>query len=514
VNVRPRLRLAARLLALVLVVAAAVAIGIAAFGGGRDAVEVPKATVPAPPAVEAEEEIEPFADPFVYSDDRRQEFERRAAAGSAHPIYAFSPGGAQASAARTARWRELVDATAEDAGVDADRLEGLVMLESAGRPDAVAGGDLDGAVGLTQILAETGQNLLGMQVDVAASKKLTRRIARERRRTRPRAARIRSLERERARVDQRFDPRESLAAAGRYLALAEKRFGREDLAFVSYHMGIGNLEGVLRAYAGAPGDDTPIADVVADAELTYAQVYFDSSPLRHRGAYRRLAKLGDDSSNYFWKVRAARGIMALHRERPDELARRSALHTAKNSAEEVLHPASGTVRFDTPKALDDAWKAEEIVPFPDQRARLGLARSRQMGELARRVGRKPGFYRGLRPEALALAIYAAAQVREISGEDGALIVTSTVRDGRYQGELVRGNGEATRNYSLHTTGYAFDVLRRYGSRKQALAFQFVLDRLRALNLIAWVREPGAIHMTVSRDAQVLLPLLDRIETGA
>jgi hypothetical protein len=75
---------------------------------------------------------------------------------------------------------------------------------------------------------------------------------------------------------------------------------------------------------------------------------------------------------------------------------------------------------------------------------------------------------------------------------------------------VRGNREATRRYSLHTTGWAFDVLRDYRSRRQALTFQFVLDRLRTLNAIAWVREPRAIHVTVSRDAEVLLPLLERV----
>jgi hypothetical protein len=89
-----------------------------------------------------------------------------------------------------------------------------------------------------------------------------------------------------------------------------------------------------------------------------------------------------------------------------------------------------------------------------------------------------------------------------------------VRDGDYQAQLVRHNGEATRNFSLHTTGWAFDVERRYVSRRQALAFQFVLDRLRSLNAIAWVREPDAIHVTVSSDAEVLLPLLDRVNIEA
>ena len=43
------------------------------------------------------------------------------------------------------------------APLDADVLEAIVMLESAGRPDAQASNDLAGAVGLTQILAETGR---------------------------------------------------------------------------------------------------------------------------------------------------------------------------------------------------------------------------------------------------------------------------------------------------------------------------------------------------------------------
>jgi hypothetical protein len=91
-------------------------------------------------------------------------------------------------------------------------------------------------------------------------------------------------------------------------------------------------------------------------------------------------------------------------------------------------------------------------------------------------------------------------VERISGVPGPLTMTSAVRDQRYQDLLVEGNIEATSQYSLHTTGYAFDVLRRYRGRAQAVAFQFLLDRLQALNLIAWVREPAAIHITAASDA--------------
>jgi hypothetical protein len=66
-----------------------------------------------------------------------------------------------------------------------------------------------------------------------------------------------------------------------------------------------------------------------------------------------------------------------------------------------------------------------------------------------------------------------------------------------------GDPEAGDAYNLHTTGYAFDIARRYAGHAQALAFQYVLDRLTALNLIAWVREPSTIHITVADDASDL-----------
>src|SRR5205823_5023979 len=105
---------------------------------------------------------------------------------------------------------------------------------------------------------------------------------------------------QRMQADQRFDPQASLDACARYLAMARNRFGREDLALVSYHMGMGNLENVLRAYAGDTA--TPIAQLVADDELSYPRIYFDSSPASHADAWRKLFALGDDSANYLWKI--------------------------------------------------------------------------------------------------------------------------------------------------------------------------------------------------------------------
>ena len=445
-------------------------------------------------------------DPLRFEDDEREAFERSAAAGLSHVLYARSPGGAAPTARRTARWRPEIEVAAGQANVDTDLLEALVFLESAGRPHVLAGTDPSAAAGLTQILAETAVNLLGLRVDLARSRSLTRRIdAAERR---GRTGRARDLRAARRRIDERFDPEKALAATGRYLTIARERFGRQDLALASYHMGIGNLERALRAYA----DDatSPIAEVVMEHDLAYARLFFDSTPLQHEDAHELLARLGDDSPTYLWRVLAAREIMRLYREQPDELARLEALHEQKASAEEVLHPRTATEVFDDPGDVRDARDDGELVTLPDDPARFHFAVDPQLGELAPRLGEQPELYKALRPEALALLVYLAAGVEAASG-DSPLTVTSATRDHHYQRLLRSGNREATRAYSLHTTGYAFDVLREYHSREQAAAFQFWLNRLQAMNLIAWVRERAAIHITVSEEAARLLSVIDRPE---
>jgi hypothetical protein len=381
-------------------------------------------------------------DPWAYTADREGEFESRAAAGHSHVIYAKSPGGIVATAARVARWRPQIEAAAEQAGVDPDLIEGMVLLESAGRPDARASDDLEGAVGLTQILAQTATGLLGMQVDVKQSERLTRKL--ERARGPREAARLRAA---RARVDERFDPEKSLAGTGRYLKTAMDEFGREDLAVVSYHMGIGNLQQVLGAYG--------------DSEASYPQLYFDASPDRHPRAYRLLAGLGDDSKTYFWRVVASREVMRLYRHDRAKLRRLAELQSASDSGELVLHPPDRTNSFESQEDIDSATADGELRPV------AGGA---------------------LRPEAYALLAYIRDGVRNVSGVKAPLTVTRTARpDG-----------------GIHATGYAFDISRTYANGRQAEAFQFMLDRLQALNLIAWTRDARTIHITASSEGRRIL----------
>lgn len=423
-------------------------------------------------------------DPLAWSSERSAAFAAAAAAGFAHPLYAHSPGGVEATARRVDRYRAPIETIARAAHLDPDTLEAMVFLESAGRPDVAADPKLEGAVGLTQILAETGRNLLGMRVDPEGARRIGRSIRRNE--DRGRDAVVDRLKARRRAIDQRFDPVASLHATARYLTLAQRTLGRPDLAVVSYHMGIGNLQDVLRDYGAK--------------EVPYVQLYFDSTPLHHPAAYARLASFGDESSTYLWRVEAARDIMRRRREDPASLRRLDALQTAKASAEEVLHPEPDTDVFATPQDIRDA----DLVTLPAASlARSGIAIDPAMGELAARLDQRPSVYRALRPGALAVLAYIGAGAHAISGAEP-LVVTSTVRDRRYQRVLAAEDIEATHGYSLHTTGWAFDIARDYASGSQARAFQFLLDRLTALNLIAWVREPAAIHVTVAARAEAML----------
>ncbi len=319
-------------------------------------------------------------------------------------------------------------------------LEAIVFLESAGRPDAVAGGDVAGAAGLGQILPSTATALLHMHVDLAQSRSLTARLARAS------AAKGRRLEKQRRKVDQRFDPAQAIGGAAIYLSLAKKKFGRDDLAVATYHMGMGNLDTVLSRYRSQGGDDDP----------SYTRLYFDTAPLHHPSAYELLSSLGDDSSTYLWRVRAAQEIMRLSRDDPKQLAKLAALDASAGGGARRLFPAGA------PATSGGGGKP------PTYPAVAGL---RFSGDAARDFA----------PDAAARAVlvYMGIGARAISGQSP-LTVTSA-------------------------HGVRIETSRHYTSGRQALAVQYLLDRLQAWNLIAWGRGTQTIAIVAGPDAAKQLP---------
>ncbi|WP_445147869.1 transglycosylase SLT domain-containing protein [Baekduia sp. Peel2402] len=444
-----RRRATAQLALLVAVILAAIVLALLARDGTD---EGPRTLAPGAGSTDA------TRDPFAYDGDRRAEFEERAAAGLSHVLYAKSPGGVMETARRVEALRPTVSDVARRAGQDADTLEAIVFLESGGRPDVAASDDLESAVGLTQILAQTGTGLLGLKVDVARSEKLTRSIARSQS-----EKRIARLKAQRRKVDERFDPRKALEATTRYLEFAaDNLHGRKDLAVESYHMGVGNLQRALKAYGN---DDIP-----------YAQLFFDSTPIRHAAAWKVLSSLGDDSSTYLWRIGAAKAIMKLYRDDPKKLEAQDELQDWP-SAEHVLRPPTTTPVFDSAEAL----KTSDLAVVDGRALRVSRA-----------LASGPVGERSLRAPALILLRQLALGVQTVAKTAPVIVTKASTTSG---GEGFVGEGVEAEP-STHATGYAFDLSRRYRSPAQAQALQFWLDRLTALDLIAWVREPDVIHITV------------------
>jgi hypothetical protein len=435
--------------------------------------------------------------PLAFEPNRSSAYEQAAAFGLSHALFAKSPGGVVATAKRTASYRPLIDQAVSGTGVDADLVEAIIFLESGGRSEVIAGSDPENAAGLTQILAGTATDFLGMHVDLTASRKLTQEIERAARRGNSRA--LESLQEKRRRVDARFDPARAIAGTIRYLTTARETFGRDDLAVVSYHMGIGNLEGTLRAYAGAPTGS--IAELVRAHELSYARLYFDSSPIRHRDAWERLASFGDDSQTYYWRVLAARDIMRLYRQDPSRLGRLAELHGHGPSAELVLLPPTAPHRFATPAELEAALKSGVLRELPTIPGQTHYRVDPRLPSLVSGLGADPSAYRTLRPRALRLLGYLAREVYELSKERRPLTVLRAAYDEASGVTLTPRDLETKAEHSsIHATGFAFDIRRRYGSGTQAEAFQWTLERLEALGLLDWTRGRSVIHIVVSPHA--------------
>ena len=405
-----------------------------------------------------------------------------ASVGFDRSFFTASPGGVVETAARVAQWHPLVVRAARRSGVSPAVLEGMVLVESSGLAAATNGS----RAGLTQLTPGVARHF-GLRVNRRKSARLTRQIAHT-----FRIVHARQLRRWRSRYDQRFAPARELRATVRFLVHARRVLGRVDLAVAAYHLGIGNV----RRAAGM--------DDAFETTPSYAQLYFGSSPDRHAAIWRRLGADGDAARDYYWKVVAAEHVMRLYRH--GALSYTARLQGNKNSAEEVMHPRPDTPRFRTPSAIARAWRHRVLRAIPLDVPRTHIAVSGSLGQEARRLGRSRRLYRGLRPAALDVLLYIGRRVHGLS--DGRrLLVTSAVRDNRYQRVLLHVNANAARKYSLHTTGYAFDIARSYASARQAAAFQFVLDRLTAANAIAYIREGSAIHVAVAADASAKLKQL-------
>jgi hypothetical protein len=326
-----------------------------------------------------------------------------------------SPGGPLATAARVSSWHRLAVRATRGTGISPALLEGMIFVESSGRPRVTGMG---GRWGLTQLST------------------------------------------------RRMRPAAQLRATVRRLERARHALGRLDLAVASYHLGVAPLRHAR----------------------SYASFYFHTS------------EQGPEV-DYYWKVLAAERVLSLYRHDPAALRYETHLQLKKNSSEEVLHPRATTPKLRNPAAIARALRSHYLVRIPRMHLRV------RVGSLARQLGQKPRLYAAMRPQALDVLRYIVGEMRSYKP----LMLTSAIRDERYQRLLTRVNPVATKAYSMHTTGYAFDILRSFSTGAEKRAFFRVLARLQAVNAIAYIPEFAAMHIAVASDAPAKLALLRGLE---
>jgi hypothetical protein len=422
---------------------------------------------PSAPAAPAPAPLEALPAEAIDANAARA-FDRSFIVSSRHGVFA--------AARNVVAWRRLALRAAEGTTVDARLLESLIYVESGGAAGAVAG-DRAGLTQLTPVQARS----VGLHVNARASAKLTREIGwwvhhgsyREARR----------LARARAHVDRRFSALAELRGTVRYLERAQRSLGRLDLAVASLHLGVSGLRGTVERFGAK--------------DVSYGQLYFGSAPDRRPAVYRRLTAHGEAAYDYWWHVLAAQRVLDLYLGNPQKLAWEDRQQHRKSSAEEVLHPRPVAHEFRTNAQLARAWKRGVLHWIPNAPARTGITVEHLGGMMPLRERK---LFHGLRPAAMNVLFLIGQRVRQLSGESQPLHLTSAVRDDTYQGALEGVNAFAARTYSLHTTGFTFDLGRATLSPRQEQALRLVLDRLTALNAVAYIEEPYCFHVTVASRA--------------
>jgi hypothetical protein len=196
--------------------------------------------------------------------------------------------------------------------------------------------------------------------------------------------------------------------------------------------------------------------------------------------------------------------MRSYRHDAAALQRAAELQVSEPSAARALHPPASTETFADPDALAGARDSGTLKALPSDPAGSQVAPAPELAALARRLHQPADRYRLLRAAALDALRYLAAGVHAIAPGSPPLQVTHAVVDRRSAATLGAGPGSAP----IQSSGYSFGVARRYGSHAEAEAVQFMLDRLTAMNLIAWTRAGRVLEITASTDASGLAPWLE------
>jgi len=391
--------------------------------------------------------------------------------------------------------RQALREIAADMGISADQArdrwlalqEACILLESGGDPEAVSASQ---AVGVAQWMHSTGRRA-GLRIDLAASRRLTARIAALRAAGKPSreaAAEVERLRARRRQVDQRYDPRAALFAQTRYLLGLYNRFPSLDWVFQAFHGGEAGARRTLQRCLGRrwPGSTAAaIRHGRPGGRLTYEDVYFGITPRSHAAAFAYLYSRGDDHRFYWWKLRAAQEGIARWRRDPAAFRAEWESLLPGRPKEAWWHPRPELLLLGPERAdVDRGVREGLLVPL---RSLTGI--------------QVRGARGALRPEA-AGALALAVREHRAAGGRGPLLVGDTalsqkeaerVRQSMAREQAARGlppppeplwGGGPPPDFNYHATGLAFDLLAPQDPPPRRL-LEYALSQLSDRDILWW-----------------------------
>ena len=402
--------------------------------------------------------------------------------------------------------------------------EADLLLESGGDPDALSPSE---AAGVAQWLASTGSGN-GLRVNVAESKRLTRKIDDLRRRIawleylqRPDANRdapgapsvpradaaarlpalrgeLQALRAKRRSIDARYDPRKAVFAQSRYLARLYRRYRSIDWVYQAYHGGEGGAQRTLRKYLGAawPGSMEPaIRRGRRGRPLRFEHLFFAVTPRSHPEAFAYLYGRSDDHRHYWWKLLVSQEAIALYRRDPAAFRRRWEAYLPGRPADAVWYPDAPAGAMPDLPALQSAHAQGRLVPVG---ARPDLAfRGATLDPTNAR------WYAALQPASKGALLLVTAAYRRAGGSvrlsTSDLALTQAYvdqaeprlrplpREPRWPPDpeaLTRPGGGPPVGFDYHTAGIVFDVLTPRDPKQRKL-LDYALGYLNNRRIVYW-----------------------------
>jgi hypothetical protein len=295
--------------------------------------------------------------------------------------------------------------------------------------------------------------------------------------------------------DDRFNPDKAVNAAAKYLARMEQSYG-PDWAIFAYHCGEGCVKQVMAAARDARGlGDRP----------SFAAAFFGSTPAHNRELYQLVRRHMDRdfSPTYWFRVRRAQQLLAIHRE--DPAAFRKLYDEYRNRvqpSERAPHRLSVWLKpedFEY-ESCEDLKRnlGTKLVRALDNPEFFGFAlRKSGPGSLGERDPENREFYYLASPSALGTLTYLAWETRRLhkamdrNGEKFVpLEVTALVHPRAYEERMYGSSGPANGKaaFASHCSGQVFDISTGDLPPGQREALHFVLSDLGWHGYLGFVEE--------------------------